>query len=176
MSHSTRNRALPVFLAVFLAGFSAFSAQIVFLRELLVLFYGNELSLGVVLGCWLFWTGLGSFGLGRISDRFHSPARVLAAVQTFLAFVLVLTLPAIRSSKALLGLAPGQIAGYGSIFLVSFSVLSLTCLLNGFLFALGCRSYDRLSPGSAADPKLRPAAAWGWSISPKPSARRPGGC
>jgi len=117
------DRVLPLFIAVFLAGFSAFSAQIVFLRELLVLFYGNELSLGVVLGCWLFWTGLGSLGLGRISDRFHSPAQVLAAAQTLLAFVLVLTLPAIRSAKVLLGLAPGQIAGYGSIFLVSLSVL-----------------------------------------------------
>jgi spermidine synthase len=155
------DRVLPLFIAVFLAGFSAFSAQIVFLRELLVLFYGNELSLGVVLGCWLFWTGLGSLGLGRISDRFHSPAQVLAAAQTLLAFVLVLTLPAIRSAKVLLGLAPGQIAGYGSIFLVSLSVLSLTCLLNGFLFALGCRTYDRLTSGEADDPALRPARGLG---------------
>ena len=161
MSPAPRNRVIPVFLAVFLAGFSAFSAQIVFLRELLVLFYGNELSLGVILGCWLFWTGLGSLGLGRISDRFRSPALVLAVAQTLLAFVLVLTLPAIRSAKLLLGLAPGQITGYGSIFLVSFSVLSLTCLLNGFLFALGCRSYDRISAGKAADPSLRPARGLG---------------
>ena len=154
-------RTFPLFLAVFLAGFSAFSAQIVFLRELLVLFYGNELSLGVVLGCWLFWTGLGSLGLGRISDRLRAPARVLAATQTLLAFVLVLTLPAIRAARALLGLAPGQIAGYGSIFLVPFSVLSLICLLNGFLFALGCRSYDRISEGRAVDPSLRPARGLG---------------
>ncbi len=161
MSPSTSKRALPVFLAVFLAGFSAFSAQIIFLRELLVVFYGNELSLGVVLGCWLFWTGLGSLGLGRIADRFRSPVLILAAVQTLLAFVLVLTLPAIRSAKLLLGLSPGQIAGYGPIFLVSFSVLSLTCLLNGFLFALGCRSYDRVSGGPAADPSLRPARGLG---------------
>ncbi|MDP8235622.1 MAG: fused MFS/spermidine synthase [Candidatus Erginobacter occultus] len=161
MSRSFSNRALPLFLAVFLAGFSALSAQIVFLRELLVFFYGNELSLGVVLGCWLFWTGLGSLGLGRISDRLRNPALVFSLVQTLLAFVLVLTLPAIRAGRLLLDLAPGQIAGYGPIFLVSFSALSLTCLLNGFLFSLGCRSYDRIAPGPSGDPALRPARGLG---------------
>lgn len=161
MDHRPANRSLPLFLAVFLAGFSSFSAQIVFLRELLVLFYGNELSLGVVLGCWLFWTGLGSLGLGRISDRFRSPAVIFCLVQTLLAFVLVLTLPAVRAGRLFLGLAPGQIAGYGPIFLVSFCVLAPACLLNGFLFSLGCRVYDRIAPGSGGDPTLRPARGLG---------------
>ncbi len=161
MKNIRPDRVIPLFLAVFLVGFSTFSAQIVFLRELLVFFYGNELSLGVVLGCWLFWTGLGSLGLGKFSDRFRSPAVVFSLLQALLALVLVLTLPAIRAARLVLDLAPGEIVGYGPIFLVSFSALSLTCLLNGFLFALGCRSYDRIALGEGGDPALRPARGLG---------------
>lgn len=36
-------------------------AQIVFIREMLVVFGGNELCLGVLLFVWLFWVGIGSF-------------------------------------------------------------------------------------------------------------------
>ncbi len=123
-------------IAVFIFGFSALGAQIVFLRELLVLFYGNELSLGVILGCWLFWTGMGSLVLGRFADRFQNPVLTLAFFQCLLALVLIITLPAIRSIKLFLEVSPGQILGYLSMFQGSFFSLSLCCLLNGFLFSL----------------------------------------
>jgi spermidine synthase len=139
-SKSSSN-SLPLFISVFIIGFTSLSAQIVFLRELLVLFYGNELSLGVVLGCWLFWTGVGSLCLGRYSDRFRSPAPVFSFLQILLAISLILTLLAIRSIKLFLGLSPGEIVGYLSIFIASFAVVSVYCLLNGFLFSLGCRVY-----------------------------------
>jgi len=40
-------------------------AQVVLMRELMVAFYGNEISLGLVLACWLLWTALGSGVFGR---------------------------------------------------------------------------------------------------------------
>ena len=46
--------------AVLLTGATAISAQIVLLRELMVAFYGNELSLGVMLSAWLIWGAVGS--------------------------------------------------------------------------------------------------------------------
>ena len=42
-----------------LIGFTAAIAQIVLMRELMVVFYGNEISLGLMLGSWLFWTAVG---------------------------------------------------------------------------------------------------------------------
>ncbi len=145
-------KAFPLFLAVFIVGFTALSAQIVFLRELLVLFYGNELSLGVVLGCWLFWTGGGSLLLGRFADRFRKPALRFALFQSVLAVFLVLTILAVRSVKLFLNVSPGQIIGYVPIFTASFTVLSLFCLLNGFLFSLGCKVYEKIA-GRTADPE-----------------------
>ena len=143
MKSNHSSKLIPLFISVFIVGVTSLSAQIVFLRELMVLFYGNELSLGVVLGCWLFWTGVGSLCLGRFSDRFRSPAPAFSFLQIFLAISLVVTLVAIRSIKLFLELSPGEIVGYLPIFIVSFSVVSVYCLLNGFLFTLGCRVYEK---------------------------------
>lgn len=113
------------------------------MRELLVLFYGNELSLGVVLGCWLFWTGIGSLLIGRLTDRVRSPETLFGVIQTILALSLIATLLALRSIRLFLDISPGEIVGYLTIFTASFTVLSIYCVLNGFLFSLGCRIYEK---------------------------------
>ena len=40
---------------VFVAGFGGIAAQTILLRELLILFSGNELSIGVIIGSWVIW-------------------------------------------------------------------------------------------------------------------------
>ena len=47
--------------AVALIGFNAVVGQIVLMRELIVVFSGNEISLGIMLASWLFWTAIGSY-------------------------------------------------------------------------------------------------------------------
>jgi spermidine synthase len=44
-----------------LTGFSAVIGQIVLMRELMVVFSGNEISLGIMLATWLFWTASAAF-------------------------------------------------------------------------------------------------------------------
>ena len=39
------------------------------MRELMVVFYGNEISLGLMLGSWLFWTAVGSGDRGPLRAR-----------------------------------------------------------------------------------------------------------
>ncbi len=46
-----------------LLGFTAAAAQIVLLRELLSISGGNEITIGLSLACWLFWTAVGGTGL-----------------------------------------------------------------------------------------------------------------
>ena len=48
-----------------LIGFTSVIAQIVLMRELIVVFYGNEISLGIMLAGWLLWTAIGSSVSGR---------------------------------------------------------------------------------------------------------------
>jgi hypothetical protein len=51
-----QGRVCAVSAALMLIGFSAVLGQIVLMRELMVVFNGNEISLGILLGAWLFWT------------------------------------------------------------------------------------------------------------------------
>jgi hypothetical protein len=67
-----------------LIGFTATVAQIVLLRELMVVSYGNEISLGVMLASWLLWTALGSSVLGRLSARASDPKKLMATLQVLL--------------------------------------------------------------------------------------------
>lgn len=46
--------------ALFALGFSAVITQLTLMRELLCVYSGNELVVGVVLGNWLLLTGLGA--------------------------------------------------------------------------------------------------------------------
>jgi hypothetical protein len=58
-----------------LIGFTAVIAQVVLMRELMVVFYGNEMSLGWMLASWLLWTAIGSSDLGRLVTRVRQPHR-----------------------------------------------------------------------------------------------------
>ena len=52
-------------ISLFLMGLSSITAQIVLLRELLVSFLCNELTLGVILASWLILVAAGSFLAGK---------------------------------------------------------------------------------------------------------------
>ena len=55
--------------ALLVVGATGITAQIVLMRELLTVFLGNELSLGIILACWLALEALGSWLAGRIRPR-----------------------------------------------------------------------------------------------------------
>ena len=124
---------------LFLIGFTAVIAQIVLMRELIVVFSGNEISLGLMLASWLFWTALGSSVFGRLAAPTHNPRQVVASLEALLALVFPSTVMAARASKGMFQSLPGEILGPGAMFLISLAVLSLFCILSGWLFAAGSR-------------------------------------
>ena len=67
----------PAFLTITGTGFAATIAQILVLRELLALFYGNKISTGAIFACWLLWTAMGSGVAGRWSSRFSASTSTL---------------------------------------------------------------------------------------------------
>jgi len=132
---------IPLRLAAVLAllGFTAIVAQIVLMRELIVVFYGNEISLGLMLANWLFWTALGSSLLGRLAPRVRDPRRWLAGLQVLISLALPATIYAVRVSKEYFQVMPGELLGPGPMFLTSLVALSLFCLISGCMFAAGSR-------------------------------------
>jgi spermidine synthase len=132
--------ALGVRAALALIGFSAVIAQIVLMRELLVVFYGNELSTGLMLASWLLWTAFGSSVLGRLVRRMP-PRRLMASLEVAIAVVLPSTVFAVRCSRDFLHALPGEVLGPGAILLTALGTLSLFCSLSGWLFAAGVGLY-----------------------------------
>jgi len=59
---------MPVAIFLF-AGFSAVVVQSLFIREMLVIFQGNELSLGIIFSDWLIGAALGNFSLQGSNSR-----------------------------------------------------------------------------------------------------------
>ena len=96
---------------ILLIGFTAIIAQVMLMRELMVVFYGNELALGVMLANWLMWTALGAGLIGQWAVRSKHPEKLVAGLQALLAFALPLTLLAVRASKGFCQSIPGEILG-----------------------------------------------------------------
>lgn len=132
-----------------LIGFTAAIAQIVLLRELMVVFYGNESSIGLMLGSWLCWTAAGSSLAGRFAARARQPRRLMAAIQVLIAAILPWTILAVRAAKGLLQTVPGEVLGPGPMLLTSFSALGPLCILSGALFTAGSRVYAATAPTAA---------------------------
>lgn len=127
-----------LFYSILLIGFAATIGQILLIRELMVIFYGHELSTGIVLASWLMWTALGSVGLGRLVERIRQKNLVFSVGQLFLSLVLPLSILALRYAKVLWQIPPGEIIDLLTMLTMAFSFLAPFCLVSGFLFPLAC--------------------------------------
>jgi spermidine synthase len=120
-------------------GFSAVVAQVVLMRELLVVLGGAEISLGLALAAWLAWTAAGSGAIGRVTPS--HPRFLLVVLCVLTAGVLPATIVGARLAKAALQLSPGELAGPCAALLAAVAGLGPFCLLSGWLFAAGSRWY-----------------------------------
>ena len=125
-----------------LVGFSAVIGQIVLMRELIVVFNGNEISLGIMLATWLFWTAVGS-GMASRSVRSTSDARTaVAAFECLLGASLPPTIWILRASRTFFQRVPGELVGPLPMLLTSLGCLSVFCILCGGLFVVAARMYQ----------------------------------
>ncbi len=145
--------ALGARAALALCGFSAVVGQIVLMRELIQVFNGNEISLGILLATWLLWTAAGS-GLSTAAGLARrSPRLAVAALECLLAASLPATIWALRSAKAYFQTVPGELVGPVPMLLTSLACLSVFCLASGALFVAAARMAEAesgLSPRAAA--------------------------
>lgn len=149
-----------------LIGFTAAIAQIVLLRELMVVFYGNESSIGLMLASWLFWTAAGSSLAGRLAASFVARARqarrLMAGIQVLIAAILPWTILAVRAAKGLLQTVPGEVLGPGAMLLTSFSALGPLCILSGALFTAGSRVYAATATTAAMSASEATGSVYLW--------------
>jgi spermidine synthase len=129
--------------ALTVIGFSAVIGQVVLMRELIVVFNGNEISLGIMLATWLFWTAVGSSLSTRFTLGLNSARRAVAALECLLGVSLLPTIWALRASKSIFQTVPGELVGPVPMLLTSLACLSLFCLVAGSLFVVATRMYEQ---------------------------------
>ena len=132
MGSYKKNHFIPW--AITLIGFTSIVAQVVLMRELVVVFYGNELSLGVMLGVWLFWTAIGSSVAAKAFRKSHHPNLVISLIQLILSLFLPSVLILVRSGKAIIGITTGEMIGFVPMLLITLVVLAPICIISGVLY------------------------------------------
>ncbi|MGD1081172.1 MAG: fused MFS/spermidine synthase [Candidatus Sulfotelmatobacter sp.] len=129
--------------ALTLIGFSAVIGQIVLMRELIVVFNGNEISLGIMLATWLFWTAAGSSLSGSFALGGNNARRAVAALECLLGISLLPTIWALHASRTFFQTVPGELVGPVPMLLTSLACLSLFCVVAGALFVVATRMYEQ---------------------------------
>jgi spermidine synthase len=141
-----------LFLLLTLLGIHAQVAQALLVRESLVAFYGNEVSVGAFYGGWLFWIALGSLAAVSLRNRpaLSLPSPLLRAILLALPLLLAGQLLAVRGIRLVLDVSPTEFIPLGQVFL-SILVLTLPSgLALGLAFPLACRAL-RSQRGADAD-------------------------
>ena len=128
---------LPAHLgSVLMLGVVSQLAQVVMLRELLMVFHGNELSIGIILAAWLIWVGVGSAAGTLLAERSDRMLGWMAINALLLLPVLVASVLATRALRTLFDVVPGAYLPLSEIVLGSVLLLAPVGLLLGMQFVL----------------------------------------
>lgn len=125
-----------------LIGCTAVITQVIYIREYMTVFYGNELSIGIVLAIWLFWTAIGSIASNILIKPIHTYYKIISLVLLCLALFIPFTLVLIRLSRILFETVRGETLGLAPIIFSSILMLAPVCLLLGGLFVLASKSHS----------------------------------
>ncbi len=150
-----------------LIGFTSLISQVILLRELLVVFYGSELAVGVILAGWLWWVAVGAWGWGKfkiLNSKFkiqnhptiqppnhpiiqppnhltansQLPLTPFAILQLLTFIILPLELYLARNIRNFVDTVPGEVIGFFPMLVWSFITLAPICAMLGTQFVAAC--------------------------------------
>lgn len=150
------NARYPIFFALVVLGAYSQVVQAWLIRESLVVFYGNEVSLGAFFGSWLGWVTVGAMGVVWLRGRawVQHPLPVLRALLLVLPALLVLQVLAVRGVRLLLDVSAAEFVPLGELFVALLLITAPTGLALGVAFPLACKALRDTAaapgPGDAA--------------------------
>ena len=109
--------------AILVMGFSGLVAQILLLRELLIVFSGNELCIGIILANWVILEAFGSYFLGIRAEVSKYKLEAFAVITILFSFSLLLAIYLTRILKGLMGVSIGESIGFLPMLYGSFIIL-----------------------------------------------------
>jgi len=132
--------------AMFLLGAFSTLAQVTFLREMLVVFFGNELVIGTIMASWLVGISLGAF-LARILSRYITGdiriTSLISASLLSMAVLLPFQVYAVKVARLIFYVPAGEYASFASILAGSFLIFLPTCAGIGLIFPFACELESR---------------------------------
>jgi len=145
-----------IYLTLLALGAYSQIAQALLIRESLVVFYGNEISLGAFFGSWLFWIAIGSTSLVLMRDRAwaQNPLPIVRVLILALPLLLALQIIATRLVRLFLDVSSTEFMPLGELF---FSILIITLpssLSLGLAFPLACKALNAATE-SASDSTVK---------------------
>jgi spermidine synthase len=129
--------------SLFIMGLSGIVGQILLLRELLISFLGNELSLGIILANWLILEAIGAIFIGRSVEKIKRRIELYVLFQLIFSIAFPSAIYLSRIFKNILLITPGEGLGFSVIFYSSFLILFPVSLSHGALFTYGCKLYSQ---------------------------------
>ncbi|MFC1883576.1 hypothetical protein ACFL2O_02290 [Thermodesulfobacteriota bacterium] len=110
-------------------GITTVTTQLLTVREFLTQFHGNEITISLVLFCWLLLTGFGSFSVKVIKKSSITSYSILIFIIAIWPLIQVVGIRILRETMFVHGVSPG----FYSIFLYIFLSTFFYCLLAGFI-------------------------------------------
>lgn len=131
--------------SMLVVGLSGIVAQVILLRELLIIFYGNELTMGIILANWLVLEAVGVYLLGKKAENSLRKLEIFVGIQIFFSITFPLSIYLTRIIRNIFGIVPGEGLGLGFVFLFSLLILSPVSISHGALFTFGSKLFSLYS-------------------------------
>ncbi len=125
--------------ALLVMGGTATAAQILIIRELLVVLQGTELVIGLILANWLLLEAAGSYWARKRALLVEKPEIVFALLQIVVGLGCIVSVVSIRTFKFLFHLSTGELLSLPIVAVVSLAALVPVAFADGILFPFGCR-------------------------------------
>ncbi len=122
--------------AVLMLGAASQIGQVLLVRELLMVFQGSELSMGLILAAWLAWVGAGSRLGALLAGRTLNPLPLLTVSAGGVLLLLPATIFLIRGLRGFFNLTPGTYLSLTQMAASCFLLMAPVCLLLGAQFVL----------------------------------------
>jgi spermidine synthase len=130
-------------------GLFAIGGQVVLIREILVVHFGNELCMGTIFGSWLISISIGAWFGGKISRRGGRTLAIYLILLSLMTILLPLEIIFIRMLRIVLGVPGGEILPFSTMILSLFCLLFPLSFLIGLIFPFGSRSMEEVQINGA---------------------------
>jgi len=134
-------KEISLLYALIVLGISSLITQIIYIREFLNVFFGNELIFGIILASWMILTAGGAY-LGKFIRKINNEVKSILFLQILLAVFPLVTVFLLRWLRN--DFFPiGAILNIPDGIMISLLFLAPYCLVSGFLFTFFCISLSR---------------------------------